>query len=123
MTEESAQTMFAKLLKLMVLHNDDRELRNWLVPAALNHARDMMGLTTGHRVGGADASYRFAFIVLPEYGQVSWRIPAQYETFRSNRNVVPYDGHTNEDKLARCMAYADSLLISEQGRTTNAGVV
>jgi hypothetical protein len=84
------------LLPEIEAHDDDYTVRNVMVLMAVAIAKSA-GLEAGFRIDPAEPDWPVAYIELPT-GQVSWHMP---------QHPREYDGHTTEEKYARCRAFAE----------------
>lgn len=82
------------VLAMIESYDQNYDVRYGLVLYALTLAFGL-GYQAGIAIDPAQPDWPVVFIELPT-GQVSWHMPA---------HPVPFDGHTTEEKYARCRAY------------------
>ena len=93
--QRANQELMKKLLKAVVEAGDDYAVRNKLVIQMLALA-DSLGYQVGIRIDAQEPEWPVVFVELSEAGQISFHLP---------QHTLPWDGHTNEEKLSRIRRY------------------
>lgn len=93
------QAALSRVLEHIEAHDTHYTLRYRLVLDAM-HLAQRLNYKVGIRFDSQEPEWPIVFIELPT-GQVSWHMP---------QHPIVWDGHSTEEKYARCRAFREQLV-------------